>query len=94
MAGKDDDTLQQVHNYVKEKDINAIYVDMTEQMLLHRPDFPIRFMIDYLTHKHDAEVKAGYYTRKEEEGKGEEGVKWEYKKGSPPGSANERSEDA
>lgn len=72
----EDDTLEKIHSYVKDMDINGTYVDMTEQLLMFRPENPIRFMIDYLSFKHKKQVETGCYIRSEEEGKGEEGVKW------------------
>ena len=58
-----DDTLQAVHDYVKVNDINALYVDMTEQMLMYKPENPIRFIIDYLSFKHPKQVETGRYIR-------------------------------
>lgn len=72
----EDDTLKQIHQYVKNMDINSLYVDLTEQMLMYRPENPIRFMVDYLSFKYEDKVSAGSYVRTEDEGKGEEGVKW------------------
>ena len=43
----EDDTLEKIHSYVKDMDINGTYVDMTEQLLMFRPENPIRFMIDW-----------------------------------------------
>ena len=48
----EDDTLEKIHSYVKDMDINGTYVDMTEQLLMYRPENPIRFMVDYLSFKH------------------------------------------
>jgi hypothetical protein len=53
----EDDTLEKIHSYVKDMDINGTYVDMTEQLLMHRPENPIRFMIDYLSYKHKETVR-------------------------------------
>jgi cAMP-dependent protein kinase regulator len=72
----EDDTLEKIHSYVKDMDINGTYVDMTEQLLMFRPENPIRFMIDYLSFKHKDSIEKGCYLRSEEEGKGDEGVKW------------------
>ena len=52
----EDDTLEKIHSYVKDMDINGTYVDMTEQLLMFRPENPIRFMIDYLSYKHKETV--------------------------------------
>ena len=54
----EDDTLEKIHSYVKDMDINGTYVDMTEQLLMFRPENPIRFMIDYLSFKHKDSVRA------------------------------------
>ena len=54
----EDDTLEKIHSYVKDMDINGTYVDMTEQLLMFRPENPIRFMIDYLSFKHKKQVSA------------------------------------
>ena len=53
----EDDTLEKIHSYVKDMDINGTYVDMTEQLLMFRPENPIRFMVDYLSHKHKEQVR-------------------------------------
>ena len=53
----EDDTLEKIHSYVKDMDINGTYVDMTEQLLMFRPENPIRFMIDYLSFKHKDSVR-------------------------------------
>ena len=53
----EDDTLEKIHSYVKDMDINGTYVDMTEQLLMHRPENPIRFMIDYLSYEHKETVR-------------------------------------
>ena len=37
----EDDTLEKIHSYVKDMDINGTYVDMTEQLLMYRPENPI-----------------------------------------------------
>ena len=57
----EDDTLEKIHSYVKDMDINGTYVDMTEQLLMFRPENPIRFMIDYLSFKHKDQVSASLY---------------------------------
>ena len=44
---------------IKVNDINALYVDMTEQMLMYKPENPIRFIIDYLSFKHPKQVETG-----------------------------------
>ena len=62
-----DDTLQAVHDYVKVNDINALYVDMTEQMLMYKPENPIRFIVDYLSHKYPKQVTGGRYVRNVDE---------------------------
>ena len=57
MQPLEDDTLEKIHSYVKDMDINGTYVDMTEQLLMFRPENPIRFMIDYLSYKHKETVR-------------------------------------
>ena len=78
-----DDTLQAVHDYVKVNDINALYVDMTEQMLMYKPENPIRFIIDYLSFKHPKQVETGRYIRNVDESKGEDGVSWDWQEAVP-----------
>jgi cAMP-dependent protein kinase regulator len=78
-----DDTLQAVHDYVRVNDINALYVDMTEQMLMFKPDNPIRFMIDYLSFKYPQKTTAGRYNRTVDDTKGEDGVTWEWQETAP-----------
>ena len=78
-----DDTLQAVHDYVKVNDINALYVDMTEQMLMYKPENPIRFIIDYLSFKHPKQVETGRYIRNVDESKGEDGVSWDWQETVP-----------
>ena len=73
-----DDTLQAVHDYVKVNDINALYVDMTEQMLMYKPENPIRFIVDYLSYKYPKQVTSGRYVRNVDEAKGEDGVSWDW----------------
>lgn len=78
-----DDTLQAVHDYVKVNDINALYVDMTEQMLMYKPENPIRFIVDYLSHKYPKQVTGGRYVRNVDEAKGEDGVSWDWAEAEP-----------
>jgi|EP00945_MAST-04E_sp_MAST-4E-sp1_P007151 cAMP-dependent protein kinase regulator len=78
-----DDTLQAVHDYVKVNDINALYVDMTEQMLMYKPENPIRFIVDYLTHKYPQKVTTGRYIRSVDETKGEDGISWTWQDEAP-----------
>ena len=59
----EDDTLEKIHSYVKDMDINGTYVDMTEQLLMFRPENPIRFMIDYLSFKHNETVRLLFPTK-------------------------------
>ena len=78
-----DDTLQAVHDYVKVNDINALYVDMTEQMLMYKPENPIRFIVDYLSYKYPKQVTGGRYVRNVDEAKGEDGVSWDWAEAEP-----------
>ena len=83
-----DDTLQAVHDYVKVNDINALYVDMTEQMLMYKPENPIRFIVDYLSHKYPKQVTGGRYVRNVDEAKGEDGVSWDWAEAEPEKKTN------
>ena len=47
-----DNTIEKVQNYVADMDINSIFVDMTENMLMEKPMNPHRFMVDYLMNKY------------------------------------------
>jgi len=89
----EDDTLEKIHSYVKDMDINGTYVDMTEQLLMFRPENPIRFMIDYLSYKHKETINKGSYLRTEQEGKGDEGVKWTWRetKDAPSGGSDTKN---
>lgn len=90
----EDDTLEKIHSYVKDMDINGTYVDMTEQLLMFRPENPIRFMIDYLSFKHNETINKGSYVRTEEEGKGDESVKWTWREGKLPSTGTSGGGDS
>jgi cAMP-dependent protein kinase regulator len=46
-----------LHNYLQEKQINAVFVSIVEDILRNRPENPIGFMVNYLLEKHPVETK-------------------------------------
>jgi len=47
-AGGPADVKAELQQYLKEKDLNAIFVSIVEALLIDKPDNPIGFMTKYL----------------------------------------------
>lgn len=48
----------ELQEYLKEKDLNAIFVDIVENLLVKKPENPIDFIVKYLFNKYPDETKS------------------------------------
>lgn len=48
---------EELHNYLKSKDLNSIFVSLVEEILINKPDNPIGFMTNFLLEKYPEETK-------------------------------------
>lgn len=57
----DDNTASvqaELQEYLNSKDINGLFIHIVEQLLIHKPDNPIGFMVEYLLKKYPEKARA------------------------------------
>jgi cAMP-dependent protein kinase regulator len=52
------DVQAELQEYLNSKDINSLFIQIVEQLLIQKPDNPIGFIVDYLVKKYPDKTKA------------------------------------